>query len=191
MAVPIQPIMAAPMARDVVVARGDVDGQRAQGIERRLVAVLELLGHVGLDHVHGHMAGAFDHGLHLVLPGDRQLAQGAQLGKLGFVVGVDAQPGRRPSPRLKLTSYCFMMSQMSSKCSYRKLSRWCAMHHLAMMEPPRDDAGAALAVRWIGQAHAGVDGEVVHALLGLLDQGVAEDFPGQVFGDAADFSSAW
>ena len=27
-----------------------------------------------------------------------------------------------------------------------------------------------------------MDGEVVHALLGLLDQGVAEDFPGQVLG---------
>src|SRR5256885_10411595 len=45
-------------AGDVVVAGGDVDGQRAQGVERRLVAVLELLGHVGLDHVHGHVAGA-------------------------------------------------------------------------------------------------------------------------------------
>ena len=49
----------------------------------------------------------------------------------------EAQPGRRPSPRLKATSYCFMMSQMSSKCSYRKLSLWCEMHHLAMIEPPR------------------------------------------------------
>ena len=32
----------------------------------------------------------------------------------------------------------------------------------------------------------GVDGEVVHALLGLLDQGVAEDLPGEVFGLAVD-----
>ncbi len=31
-----------------------------------------------------------------------------------------------------------------------------------------------------------MDGEVVHALLGLLDQGVAEQLPGQVFGDAID-----
>ena len=37
----------------------------------------------------------------------------------------------------------------------------------------------------VGQAHTRVDGEVVHALLGLFDQRVAEDFPGQVFGHAA------
>ncbi|MNV65240.1 hypothetical protein D3C71_1579290 [compost metagenome] len=62
----------------------------------------------------------------------------------------DAQPGRRPSPRLNDTSYAFMMSQMSSKCSYRKLSRWCAMHHLAMMEPPRETMPVRrCAVRWM------------------------------------------
>src|SRR5690606_22161868 len=37
-----------------------------------------------------------------------------------------------------------------------------------------------------GQAHAGVDGEVVDALLRLFDQGVAEHLPGQVLGHAAD-----
>ena len=31
-----------------------------------------------------------------------------------------------------------MISQISSKRSYRKLSRWCARHHLAMMLPPRE-----------------------------------------------------
>ena len=36
------------------------------------------------------------------------------------------------------------------------------------------------------QAHAGVDGEVVHALFGLLDQRVAEDLPGQFLGLAVD-----
>jgi hypothetical protein len=50
-----------------------------------------------------------------------------------------------------------------------------------------DDAGHALGrQRHVAQQHAGVDGEVVHALLGLFDQRVAEDFPGQVFGLAVD-----
>ena len=41
-----------------------------------------------------------------------------------------------------------------------------------------DDAGHALGGhRHIAQQHAGVDGEVIHALFGLLDQRVAEDFP--------------
>ena len=36
------------------------------------------------------------------------------------------------------------------------------------------------------QAHAGMDGEIVDALLALLDQRVAIDLPGQLLGDAAD-----
>src|SRR5690606_8230835 len=50
------------------------------------------------------------------------------------------------------------------------------------------DAGHALrGQRHVAQQHAGVDGEVVDALLGLFDQRVAIDLPGQVFGDAIDF----
>ncbi len=50
-----------------------------------------------------------------------------------------------------------------------------------------NDAGDPLGgQRHIAQQHAGVDGEVVDALLGLFDQGIAEDFPGQVLGDAVD-----
>jgi hypothetical protein len=37
------------------------------------------------------------------------------------------------------------------------------------------------------QQHAGVDGEVIDALLGLLDEGVAEEFPGEVLGLAVHF----
>jgi hypothetical protein len=40
--------------------------------------------------------------------------------------------------------------------------------------------------RHVAEQHAGVDGEVVDALLGLFDQRVAENFPGQVFGLAVD-----
>ena len=50
-----------------------------------------------------------------------------------------------------------------------------------------DDPGDPLrGQRDVGQPDAGVDGEIVDALLGLLDQRVAVDFPGQVLGDAAD-----
>ena len=60
---------------DVVVARRDVGSQRAQGVERRFVAMLELFIHVFHDELHRHVTGAFDHHLHIVLPGNlRQLA---------------------------------------------------------------------------------------------------------------------
>ena len=71
-----------------------------EGVERRLVAPLELLVHVLLDEVHGHVSRALVHHLHLMLPGNPvELALGSQLGELGLVVGVgDASPGaaRRP-----------------------------------------------------------------------------------------------
>ena len=52
----------------------------------------------------------------------------------------------------------------------------------------RDDAGDAVrGQRHIGEAHAGVDREIVDALLGLLDQRVLEHFPIQLQGVAADF----
>src|SRR5207244_3989056 len=38
----------------------------------------------------------------------------------------------------------------------------------------------------VGEADAGVDGEIVDALLGLLDQRVAVDLPIEVLGHAAD-----
>ncbi len=51
----------------------------------------------------------------------------------------------------------------------------------------RNDAGHAVGGhRHVAQQHTGVDGEVIDALLGLLDQRVAEHFPGQLFGLAVD-----
>ena len=51
----------------------------------------------------------------------------------------------------------------------------------------RDDAGhAARGHRDVAQQHAGVHGEVVDALLALLDQRVAIDLPGEVLRAAAD-----
>ena len=79
---------------DVVVARRDVGGERAERVERRLAAFLQLLVHVDLDLVHRHMAGAFDHHLAAFLPGDlREFAQRLQLGELRAVVGVGLRAG--------------------------------------------------------------------------------------------------
>ena len=74
---------------DVIVARGDVGGQRPQGVEGRLVTVLELELHVLGDLVHRHVAGALDHHLNIVLPRLLgQLAQDLELSELGLVVGI-------------------------------------------------------------------------------------------------------
>jgi hypothetical protein len=84
----------ADAAGDVVVAWRDVGGQGAKGVERGFAALIQLQVHVLLDHVHRHMAGAFDHHLNVVLPGDLgQFAEGLQFAELGFVVGVVDRAG--------------------------------------------------------------------------------------------------
>ncbi len=74
---------------DVVIAGGDVRGERPEGVEGGFAADLQLLLHVDLDLVHRHVAGAFDHDLAALVPCDfRELAQGVEFGELRGVVGV-------------------------------------------------------------------------------------------------------
>ena len=56
-----------------------------------------------------------------------------------------------------------------------------------MIEPPRETMPVTRLRRQrdVAQQHAGVDGEVVDALLRLLDERVAEELPGQILGLAA------
>ena len=52
---------------------------------------------------------------------------------------------------------------------------------------PRNDPGHALRGEWdVAQQHAGMDREIVHPLLGLLDDRVAVDLPGELVGVAAN-----
>src|SRR4029077_7011722 len=52
----------------------------------------------------------------------------------------------------------------------------------------RDDTGDPVdGERYVRTPYAGVNGEIVYALLRLLDQGVAVDLPGELLGDATDF----
>jgi hypothetical protein len=78
----------------VVIARGDVGGQRAQRVERSLLAELFFEVDVLDDLVQGDVARALDHHLYTMGFGDSgQLAECAQLGELGFVVGVGDRAG--------------------------------------------------------------------------------------------------
>ena len=58
----------ADAAGDVVVTGRDVGGERPERVERRFAAPFELLDHVLLDHVDGHVAGTFVHHLHALGP---------------------------------------------------------------------------------------------------------------------------
>ncbi len=119
---------------------------------------------------------------HVVLPGDLgELAQRLQLGELRRVVGVGDGAGaqavaEREGDVVRLHDLADVLEMLVEEAL------------LVVREAPfrhdraaaRDDAGDAVGrQRHIGEPHAGVDGEIVDPLLGLLDQRIAEDLPGQ------------
>src|SRR5450830_1290389 len=174
---------------DVVVARRDVRGQRAEGVERRLVAALQLLVHVLLDQLHRHMPRTFDHALHVVLPGNLgQLAEGLQLAELRFVVGVGNRArtqavAQREADVVGLHDFADFVEMGVEEVLFMVRQAPLGHDRTATGNDPGDALGGH---RHVAQQHAGVDGEVVDALLGLFDQGVAEQLPGQVLGHAVD-----
>ena len=136
----------------------------------------------------GTWPGPFDHHLAVALPGDAgELAERLELGELGGIVGV----GDRARPQAIAQGE----ADVVGAADLADLLEVLVEEALAMMRqaPLRhdraaagDDAGDAVdGERHVVQAHAGVDREVIDALLRLLDERVAEDLPGQVLGDAA------
>ena len=136
------------------------------------------------------MARAFVHHLDAVLPGDlRQLALRLQFGELRLVVRVgDRARAQAVAERERHVVGAHDLADVAEVRVGEVL--------LVMREAPlghdraaaRDDAGHAPGGhRDVAQQHAGVDGEVVDALLALLDERVAIDLPGEIFGPSADF----
>ena len=135
------------------------------------------------------MAGPFVHHLHVVLPGDRVSSPCvSQLGELRLVVGVGDRPGPQAvAERERDVVGAHDLADLAEVRVEEVLlvvgqaplgdDRAAARHDAG--HPPRGE-------RDVAQQHAGVDGEVVHALLGLLDERVAVDLPGQLLGPPAD-----
>ena len=158
-------------------------------IERRLAAFLELLVDVDLDLVQRHVAGAFDHHLAALGPGDfGQFAERLQLGELRAVVGVADRAGAQAvAERERHVVFAHQVANLVEALVEEAL--------LVMRQAPlghdraaaRDDAGDAVGGEVdVGEPHAGVDGEIIDALLALLDQRVLVALPVELDGVAVD-----
>ena len=159
-------------------------------VERRFAAPLELLLHVLANQVHRHVTRAFVHDLDVVFPRDpRQLALRLQLGELRFVVGV--RDRARPQPVAERERDVVGLHDLADFAEVRVEKALLMMREAPLGDDraaARDDAGhAPRRHRNVAQQHAGVHGEVVDALLCLLDQRVAIDLPRQVFRPSANF----
>ena len=74
---------------DMVITRCNVRGQRSQSVKGRLMTPLQLLLHVFLNEVHGHMSRPLVHHLHAAFPGPfRQVSLRLQLPELRLIVRI-------------------------------------------------------------------------------------------------------
>ena len=135
------------------------------------------------------MAWAFDHDLDVKVPGAAaEFADGFEFGELGGVVGVGDGAGAEAVAKREcdvvLGEDLTELVEVFVQEGFLVVGEAPAGHDRAAAG---DDAGDALGgQRHEGEAYAGVDGHVVHALLALFDDGVTEDLPGQVLGDAVN-----
>ena len=170
--------------RDVVVARCYVRHQRPQGVEGGSVAAADLPLHVLLYLVKGHVSRSLDEGLHILLPRPlHQFAQGIQLRKLGFIVGIGYGAGAKAVAQ---RDRHVVLGQDFANLVEVFVQETLPIVHLA---PAAHDASAAaddatrapLGQVDVLQSHSGVDGKVVHSLLALFDEGVPIDVPCERF----------
>src|SRR5690606_8351566 len=176
--------------RDVVIARGNIRGQRAEGVEWGFVTALQLFVHVLFDQMHGHVARAFDHALNVMLPGDfGELSQGFQFAELGGIVGIG--DGARTQAITEAEGDIVCLHDFADVFEVFVKEAFLVVRQAPLGHDgtaSRNDAGGAFGSQWyMVQTYTSVNSEIIHALLCLLDQRVAKDFPGEVFRHAAHF----
>ena len=169
----------------MVITRCDIRDQRPKGIERRATAPFLFLLIVDLDLVQRNVSRALDHDLDIVIPGAlAQLTDGLQLRELGGVVSVGdgARPQTVPQGERDVVGRedLAQLVEVFVEEGLLVVGQAPARHDRpAAGDDARDALGGQ---RHEGKPHTSVHGHVVHALLGLLDDRVAENLPGQVLG---------
>ena len=151
--------------------------------------MLELLIHVLLDEMHGHMTRPLDHHLNVIFPGNLgQFPQSSELGKLRLIVGVGN--GAWPQAIAQRERHIVLGTDGADLAEMLIQEIFLVMGQTPFgndRAAPGDDPGDPLGRhRHIGQQQTGVNGEIIHALFGLFDQGVPHHLPTEVFGDAVD-----
>ena len=168
----------ADAARDVVVAREDVGDERAEHVEGRAVAEPPLQLHVELDLIEGHVSRAFDHDLHAVPPRPLgEFAEGLELGELRRVGRVGEPAGTQAVADREGD---VVAAQDLADLVPHRVHQVLAVvddHPLRQQAPAatHDADQAPLDERQMRLPHAGVDREVVDALLRLMLERVEHD----------------
>ncbi len=125
-----------------------------------------------------------------MLPGNfGEFAQRLKFAELGFVVGIPDRTGAQAIAKgeghvIGLHDFADVFEMRIQEVFLVVRETPLGKNRAATRDNPGHAAGGH---RHIAQQHASVNREVIHTLFGLLNEGIAEDFPGQVLGLAIDF----
>src|SRR5579863_1450607 len=174
-------------AGDVVVAGSDIRDKRAKRVERGFVAQLHFLVDLQLDLVHGDVAGAFDHHLHIVFPGlFGELAEDAEFGKLSFIARVGEATGTQAVSERE--AHVVLLKNLADgiEVFIQEILFFVKAHPLREQRAAAaDDSGDAIAYQRKRSAqHAGMDSHVIDALLGLFFDHLEHHVDVQILGAA-------
>ena len=174
---------------DVVVTRSNVGDQGAEHIEGCLAAFLHLLFDVELDLVEGDVARAFDHDLHVMLPGATgQFAKGLQLSQLGRVGGIvltsrTQRISEREGAVVTLEDLADVIEARVEGVLLVVIQHPLGQDAAATADDPGD---TALHLGQVLDQQSSVDGLVINALLAVLLNDVEEIVLRQLFDGAVD-----
>ena len=176
-------------ACDVVVARSDIRRERPERVKWSLMAPFKLLRHVFLNHVHGHVTRTLVHDLHPLGPSAiSEFPLHLQFPKLRLVVSVSDRAG--PQPISNTEAYVVGRHDVTDVIPMRVEEIFFVMREAPLCHNAtatrNNTRHAARRERHKAQENSGVNREVVHPLLGLFDECVAEDFPCQILSLSAD-----
>ena len=168
----------------MVVARGDICYDWAEGVEWCLMTFFELSLHVLTYLVHGHMSGAFDKCLYILIPrACDEFAHGVEFGKLGCIVGIGctsrSQSVAQRQGHIILSHNVADIIEVLIKETLLIVQQAPLAHDAATTT--HDATQATIGQMNIVATYAGMDGKIVHTLFALLDERVAIHLPREVF----------
>ena len=174
---------------DVVVAWCNVGHEWAEGVERCIVTRLDLAFHILLNLVQRYVSRSFDESLYILFPGtENQLAQGVEFSKLCLIVGIGNAPWTQTVSQryghIVLGKNVADVVKVFVKKTFLIVDEAPLAHDASATA--HDTAQPLVRQVDIMQADTGMDGEVIHPLFALLDEGVPIDFPSKVFHLAID-----
>ena len=163
---------------DVVVAREDIGDQRAEDVEGRAMTEASLKLHVELDLIEGHVARALDHHLYAMGPGDLgQLGDLGEFTQLSLIGGIRQAPGAKSVTQREADVVATHDFTDLVETGHHRVVVVMGDHPLCQQgSSTADDADQAfLDGGQVPGANAGVNGEVVDPLSGLMFEGLQND----------------